>query len=147
MTSVGSEFSVSYQLPSIRNSLVLKAAASRWLYEASADSEISMATLTKKVTAVEAKKSEDVKSGLVKNKPIQYPFWFGGSGSCFATFFTHPLDLGMLHVDILKQWANQLSSKGPVTNTSSFRRAVKHGANVWPCLQERRILRPIQGCK
>lgn len=25
--------------------------------------------------------------------PIHYPFWFGGSASCFAICFTHPLDL------------------------------------------------------
>ena len=25
---------------------------------------------------------------------IQYPFWFGGSASCFAASVTHPLDLG-----------------------------------------------------
>lgn len=48
-----------------------------------------MAVLTKKVSAPELKKSEDV-----KKTPIHYPFWFGGSASCFATFFTHPLDLG-----------------------------------------------------
>jgi hypothetical protein len=25
---------------------------------------------------------------------IRYPFWFGGSASCFAACLTHPLDLG-----------------------------------------------------
>jgi hypothetical protein len=25
---------------------------------------------------------------------IKYPFWFGGSASCFAACVTHPLDLG-----------------------------------------------------
>jgi solute carrier family 25 (mitochondrial dicarboxylate transporter), member 10 len=25
---------------------------------------------------------------------IHYPFWFGGSASCFAACVTHPLDLG-----------------------------------------------------
>lgn len=28
-------------------------------------------------------------------KPVHYPFWFGGSASCFAAGVTHPLDLGM----------------------------------------------------
>lgn len=28
-------------------------------------------------------------------KKIHYPFWFGGSASCFAAAVTHPLDLGM----------------------------------------------------
>ncbi|KZZ87133.1 hypothetical protein AAP_05888 [Ascosphaera apis ARSEF 7405] len=27
-------------------------------------------------------------------KKIHYPFWFGGSSSCFAAMVTHPLDLG-----------------------------------------------------
>lgn len=47
-----------------------------------------MAALTKKASAPEITKSKDVKV-----TPISYPFWFGGSASCFATFFTHPLDL------------------------------------------------------
>jgi len=25
---------------------------------------------------------------------LRYPFWFGGSASCFAACTTHPLDLG-----------------------------------------------------
>lgn len=41
-------------------------------------------------SAAEVKKSSDV----VKMQ-VHYPFWFGGSASCFATLFTHPLDLGM----------------------------------------------------
>jgi dicarboxylate transporter 10 len=53
-----------------------------------------MAGITKEVSKPELQKSEDVKN--VKKTPIYYPFWFGGSASCFATFFTHPLDLGML---------------------------------------------------
>ncbi|KAF8460235.1 mitochondrial carrier domain-containing protein [Kalaharituber pfeilii] len=28
-----------------------------------------------------------------KSGPIHYPFWFGGSASCIAACFTHPLDL------------------------------------------------------
>lgn len=31
----------------------------------------------------------------VKSEVIKYPFWFGGSASCFAACVTHPLDLGM----------------------------------------------------
>jgi dicarboxylate transporter 10 len=27
-------------------------------------------------------------------KKVHYPFWFGGSASCFAAMVTHPLDLG-----------------------------------------------------
>lgn len=51
-----------------------------------------MAALTKKVSAQEVKKNDDV-----KKTAIHYPFWFGGSASCFATFFTHPLDLGKFY--------------------------------------------------
>lgn len=29
-----------------------------------------------------------------KPKKVHYPFWFGGSASCFAAGVTHPLDLG-----------------------------------------------------
>ena len=31
---------------------------------------------------------------LSKTQHIHYPFWFGGSASCFAACVTHPLDLG-----------------------------------------------------
>ncbi|KAI4657853.1 uncharacterized protein J4E78_006242 [Alternaria triticimaculans] len=53
-----------------------------------------MADVKKPVSVPELRKSEDVKP--LKKTPIRYPFWFGGSASCFATFFTHPLDLGKL---------------------------------------------------
>ncbi|KAF2200512.1 mitochondrial carrier [Delitschia confertaspora ATCC 74209] len=43
---------------------------------------------TDKVNAAELSKSRDV-----QNKPIRYPFWFGGSASCFSACVTHPLDL------------------------------------------------------
>lgn len=29
-----------------------------------------------------------------KHEHVHYPFWFGGSASCFAACVTHPLDLG-----------------------------------------------------
>jgi dicarboxylate transporter 10 len=35
-----------------------------------------------------------------KPKQVHYPFWFGGSASCFAAGVTHPLDLGMFGVMI-----------------------------------------------
>jgi hypothetical protein len=50
-----------------------------------------MPALEKQVSAAELHKSRDV-----RKKPIYYPFWFGGSASCFAACFTHPLDLGEL---------------------------------------------------
>lgn len=43
-------------------------------------------------------------------KKIHYPFWFGGSASCFAAGVTHPLDLGMftvaLHDPLITIYAN-----------------------------------------
>ncbi|KAJ9484225.1 hypothetical protein VN97_g9159 [Penicillium thymicola] len=36
-----------------------------------------------------------------KPKQVHYPFWFGGSASCFAASVTHPLDLGMLFISSL----------------------------------------------
>ncbi|KAE9964985.1 hypothetical protein BLS_007933 [Venturia inaequalis] len=39
-------------------------------------------------TAKEVMKSKDV-----QKRTIHYPFWFGGSASCFAACVTHPLDL------------------------------------------------------
>lgn len=35
-----------------------------------------------------------------KQKKVHYPFWFGGSASCFAAGVTHPLDLGMFVSEI-----------------------------------------------
>ncbi|KAH7122218.1 hypothetical protein B0J11DRAFT_530941 [Dendryphion nanum] len=49
-----------------------------------------MPALAKQVSAAEVTKSQDV-----KKTPVHYPFWFGGSASCFAACFTHPLDLSM----------------------------------------------------
>jgi len=41
-----------------------------------------------------AKAKEVMKDKDVRKVPIHYPFWFGGSASCFAACVTHPLDLG-----------------------------------------------------
>lgn len=35
-----------------------------------------------------------VSTPLPKSQKVHYPFWFGGSASCFAAAVTHPLDLG-----------------------------------------------------
>ena len=43
-----------------------------------------------------AKAKEVVKSKDVRKVPIHYPFWFGGSASCFAACVTHPLDLSKI---------------------------------------------------
>jgi hypothetical protein len=36
-----------------------------------------------------------------KSRKVHYPFWFGGSASCFAAAVTHPLDLGMFAFESL----------------------------------------------
>jgi hypothetical protein len=41
-----------------------------------------------------------------KPQVIRYPFWFGGSASCFAACVTHPLDLGLYKVQIFNNIAN-----------------------------------------
>jgi dicarboxylate transporter 10 len=48
-----------------------------------------MSALKTKRSGAEVTKSQDVVA-----KTVHYPFWFGGSASCCATLFTHPLDLG-----------------------------------------------------
>ncbi|KIW06301.1 uncharacterized protein PV09_02767 [Verruconis gallopava] len=40
-----------------------------------------------------ANAKEVMKDKIVRKVPIHYPFWFGGSASCFAACVTHPLDL------------------------------------------------------
>jgi hypothetical protein len=103
-----------------------------------------MAALTKKVSAPEVSKSKDVKV-----TPISYPFWFGGSASCFATIFTHPLDLGQFSKSGGEYWLTLaqsryipldpsrytviLTSQGPITNTSHRCSTVEHASNVQPC--------------
>ncbi|UPX15778.1 Mitochondrial dicarboxylate transporter [Ascochyta rabiei] len=53
-----------------------------------------MSALKTQRSGAEVRKSEDVVSVMkVVNRPVHYPFWFGGSASCCATLFTHPLDL------------------------------------------------------
>ena len=47
-----------------------------------------MSALKEKVSAAELSKSKDLTT-----KKVHYPFWFGGSASCFAACGTHPLDL------------------------------------------------------
>ena len=57
----------------------------------------TMSALKDKVSAAELSKSKDLKS-----KPVRYPFWFGGSASCFAACVTHPLDLGMASMALIE---------------------------------------------
>jgi dicarboxylate transporter 10 len=37
----------------------------------------------------------------VKKGTLHYPFWLGGSSSCFAAGVTHPLDLGEIYTLLL----------------------------------------------
>lgn len=79
------------------------------------------ALATKQVSAPELKKSQDA-----TKKPTHYPFWFGGSASCFAACFTHPLDLGKLETPIEyfpSKCANEWTSQGTFEKLRSRRRA------------------------
>ena len=53
----------------------------------------------------EAVKKEKAVAVSKVNKPIHYPFWFGGSASCMAACVTHPLDLSelpsLLHLSLI----------------------------------------------
>lgn len=43
----------------------------------------------------------EVKKKAKARQQISYPFWFGGSASCFAATCTHPLDLGMFYATLI----------------------------------------------
>ena len=43
-------------------------------------------------------RAEKEKKAAAVLKPIQYPFWFGGTASSMAACVTHPLDLGTSHL-------------------------------------------------
>lgn len=73
-----------------------------------------MSALKTQRSGPEVRKSEDVVT-----KAVHYPFWFGGSASCCATLFTHPLDLGKSYLSQLtKVPANNRAVK--VHNTSNI---------------------------
>ncbi|KAJ5613139.1 mitochondrial dicarboxylate carrier [Penicillium lagena] len=55
-----------------------------------------------------------------KQNKVHYPFWFGGSASCFAAAVTHPLDLGTPLASGIEE-SYILSIAGPVTNASTRR--------------------------
>jgi dicarboxylate transporter 10 len=59
-----------------------------------------MSALKTQRSSPEVRKSEDV-----VNKAVHYPFWFGGSASCCATLFTHPLDLGEPSLLNMEAWS------------------------------------------
>ncbi|KAL9083626.1 MAG: hypothetical protein Q9165_008441 [Trypethelium subeluteriae] len=46
----------------------------------------------------EVRKGKDGQQQQQQSGPIHYPFWFGGSASCFAACVTHPLDLELKEV-------------------------------------------------
>jgi dicarboxylate transporter 10 len=45
--------------------------------------------------------SQQVAAAPPAVKKVHYPFWFGGSASCFAAAVTHPLDLGEFSFSLL----------------------------------------------
>ncbi|KAF1989042.1 mitochondrial carrier [Aulographum hederae CBS 113979] len=44
-----------------------------------------------------------------KGGPVHYPFWFGGSASCFAACVTHPLDLSKVRLQMQQRGAARLN--------------------------------------
>lgn len=69
------------------------------------------------------KKAEMKVKSQTKNAVVKYPFWFGGSASCFAAMCTHPLDLVKVRLQTrgpsapnttLETFANILRNHGPV---------------------------------
>ncbi|QDS73647.1 hypothetical protein FKW77_002390 [Venturia effusa] len=70
-------------------------------------------------TDMSANAKEVMKSKDVQKRTIHYPFWFGGSASCFAACVTHPLDLGMSYQ------GNQSAKKPHARDTSLTRRKVR----------------------
>ncbi|ORY18760.1 hypothetical protein BCR34DRAFT_595981 [Clohesyomyces aquaticus] len=73
-----------------------------------------MPALAKSASASAVKKSKDV-----KKTQIHYPFWFGGSASCAAACFTHPLDLIKVFSDTSAQADDELTTPGQTANTGA----------------------------
>ncbi|KAJ8111161.1 hypothetical protein OPT61_g6180 [Boeremia exigua] len=84
-----------------------------------------MSALKSQRSVAEVRKSEDV----VK-KAVHYPFWFGGSASCCATLFTHPLDLVKVGISSSFSHGIELTMTGPVTNASKWWSQTEHVANL-----------------
>ncbi|XMA12999.1 hypothetical protein WAI453_005790 [Rhynchosporium graminicola] len=51
-----------------------------------------------------------------KRDALRYPFWFGGSASCFAACVTHPLDLVKVTQVASTYKAVQLTHLGQTSN-------------------------------
>ncbi|KAJ5549949.1 hypothetical protein N7461_004647 [Penicillium sp. DV-2018c] len=58
-----------------------------------------------------------------KPKKVHYPFWFGGSASCFAAAVTHPLDLGICDPPVRLQTR---APDAPKTMLGTFGHVVKN---------------------
>ncbi|OQD61797.1 hypothetical protein PENPOL_c015G09253 [Penicillium polonicum] len=58
-----------------------------------------------------------------KPKQVHYPFWFGGSASCFAASVTHPLDLGNCKLAVRLQTR---APDAPKTMVGTFVHIVKN---------------------
>lgn len=56
--------------------------------------------LDKMATSAKSEVSQSVRAPAAGK--VHYPFWFGGSASCFAAGVTHPLDLGtsILYIEL-----------------------------------------------
>ena len=58
-------------------------------------SEFAASTQLEDASRAMSAPAKEVRKGKGgQKKSVHYPFWFGGSASCFAACVTHPLDLG-----------------------------------------------------
>jgi hypothetical protein len=58
-------------------------------------SEFAASTQLEDASRAMSAPAKEVRKGKGRQKKsVHYPFWFGGSASCFAACVTHPLDLG-----------------------------------------------------
>ena len=61
----------------------------------SSPSEFAASTQLEDASRAMSAPAKEVRKGKGRQKKsVHYPFWFGGSASCFAACVTHPLDLG-----------------------------------------------------
>ncbi|KAL2219508.1 hypothetical protein M432DRAFT_611637, partial [Thermoascus aurantiacus ATCC 26904] len=64
-------------------------------------------------------KLEDSRAQQPRQK-VHYPFWFGGSASCFAAAVTHPLDLVKVYYKIISCGGNDDALRPLVLTKSSL---------------------------
>lgn len=66
----------------------------RWNAPIGFVSDTMAVTATTNIKEAQPHQVQRASPPVVSGKKVHYPFWFGGSASCFAAGVTHPLDLG-----------------------------------------------------